>query len=637
MSAPSPNGKDAVPLKRQLTLLNAFSIGAGAMVSSGLFVLPGLIYGRIGPAVILAYLTAGLLYIPTILSKSELSTAMPKAGGNYFFVTRGLGALAGTVGGLADWFSVTLKSAFALIGIGAFARLVFPGLGEEGFKLVAASGAVLFTLLNLFSVKIAGKVQVVLTLSLLGILAYYTVSGLGSLELERFEPFFNFAESGTPFSLFAATIGMVFISYGGLTKVTSLGEEINDPVRNIPRAMFIAFIVVQLLGVFAVAVTVGLIGGTNLAGSLTPFSDGAGVFGGRTAQIILAGAAIMAFITTANAGIMAASRVPLAMSRDHLVPPKISWVSSKRHTPAFSLIITCGVMVALILLLDLEGLVKVASASLLFMFCLVNFSLIVLRLSKQRNYKPRFHAPLFPVPQVLAIVAYLFLITQLGPKTLLLFGGLVVLGLLWYFIYARWHVRSQSALVVLTRRVLSRELGCDDKVTDLTSELREIVKERDEIIFDRFDELVKHAPFLDIDEELDSDGLFHRVAAELDEHLHIDEESIYRLLVEREDESTTAVSPGLAIPHLICPGEGRFTLMLVRCLPGIDFGHHCAPVKFVFVLAGSRDQRPFHLRALMAIAQVVRNPLFHSIVQNADDVEEIRDAILLSQRQREDA
>jgi amino acid transporter/mannitol/fructose-specific phosphotransferase system IIA component (Ntr-type) len=622
-----------MPLKRQLSLLDAFSVGAGAMVSSGLFVLPGLIYGRVGPAVILAYLAAGVLYLPTILATSELSTAMPKAGGNFFFVTRGLGALAGTVGGLADWFSVTLKSAFALIGISAFARLAFPGLDETGFKLVAVGGALLFTLLNLYSVKIAGKVQVVLTLSLLGILIYYTVAGLGSLDLDRFEPFFNFSEQSTPFALFASTVGMAFISFGGLTKITSLGEEIHDPVRNIPRAMFIAFIVVQLLGVFAVAVTVGLIGGDGLAGSLTPFSDGGLVFGGRAGQIILAAAAMMAFITTANAGIMSAGRVPLAMSRDHLTPPLFARVSTKRNTPVISLVFTGGVMIILILFLDLEGLVKVASASLLFMFCLVNLSLIALRLSKQRNYRPHFHVPLFPVLQVLAIAVYLFLITQLGAKTLLLFGGLVLLGLLWYVFYARRHVRSQSALVVLTERVLSRKLG-GDKVTDLSSELREIVKERDEIVFDRFDELVKEAEILDIDDELTADELFHLLAEHLDRHLHLDRETIYQLLVEREAESTTAISPGLAIPHVICPGENRFDLMMVRCLPGIDFGGNTGPVQFVFVLAGSRDERNFHLRALMAIAQVVRNPVFQSVVQTAGDIEEVREAILLAQRQR---
>lgn len=623
-----------MPLKRQLGLLDAFCIAAGAMVSSGLFVLPGLVYANIGPAVILVYLIAGLLMIPTMLTMSELSTAMPKAGGEYFFVTRGLGALAGTVGGLVTWFAVALKGAFALLGISAFIRLLIPELDETGFKFIAASGAILFTVLNIFSVKMAGKFQIFLALGLLSVLAYYTVAGFGHLDLKNFQPFFRISDDSTPLAMLITMIGMVHVSYGGLTNVTSMGEEIRDPSRNIPRSMYIAFTVVQVLGVFAIAVTVGLIGGETLSGSLTPFSDGALVFSGRAGQIILAAAAMMAFITTANAGVMAASRIPLSMSRDQLVHPGVSWVSGKRHTPIVSLIITCVVMVTLILLLDLEGLVRVASASLMLMYTLGNLSLIALRLSKQRNYHPRFKTPLFPFLQVLAIGFNLFLITQLGSQTLLLFGGLLLLGVLWYLLYARRHADGRSALITLTERVLSRKFKTEKSSTDLANELLEIVKERDDIVFDRFDELVKDADFLDIDEEISSDELFHRLAQSMEDNLCLEADEIYRLLVEREAESTTAITPGLAIPHLICPGEHRFSLALVRCLPGIDFGNHHAPVQFVFAISGSRDERPFHLRALMAIAQVVRSPLFQDVMHNADDVEEIRDVILLTQRQR---
>ncbi|HUT99396.1 MAG TPA: amino acid permease [bacterium] len=618
-----------MPLERRLTLMDAFAIAAGAMISSGLFVLPGIAYAKIGPASILAYLVAGVLMIPTMLSKAELATAMPKAGGNYFFITRGLGGLAGTMGGLADWFSISLKSAFALIGIGAFARLAFPGISELGFKMVAVSGAVLFTALNLLSVKVAGKIQVVLTLSLLAILGFYIVGGSTGIRLARYEPFFN-----TGFREFFSTTGLVFISFGGLTKLASMGEEIDNPGRNIPRSMFLAFAAVEFVSVFAVAVTCGLVEPATLAGSLTPLSDGALVIAGGFGEIILAVAAILAFITTANAGIMAASRVPLGMSQDHLLPRLFAKISTKRSTPTTALVVTCLFMTGTIIFLDLEVLIKVASTSLLFTFCMVNLSLVIMRLVKVKNYRPKFKSPLFPVLQILAIVVYVFLIAEMGTVTLLLFAGLLVLGLGWYFFYARLHIRSTSALITLTERLVSPNLQETTSREQLEKELLQIVKERDDIRFDRFDLLIQRAPLVDLPRSVTVDELFRIVADHLCERLGLRPDELVRLLHEREAESTTAISPGLAIPHVICPGAGCFAVMLIRCREGIDFGADTGPVHFVFVLAGSRDERNFHLKALMAIAHIVREVTLETIVNTADTMEEIRDRILLSRRPR---
>jgi APA family basic amino acid/polyamine antiporter len=619
-----------MPLERRLTLLDAFAIAAGAMISSGLFVLPGIAYAKSGPASILAYLLAGVLMIPTMLSKAELATAMPKAGGNYFFITRGLGGLAGTMGGLADWFSISLKSAFALIGIGAFAKLAFPELSELGFKLVAVAGAVLFTALNLLSVKVAGKVQAVLTLGLLTILGFYIVGGSTGIRLAQYEPFFT-----TGFREFFSTTGLVFISFGGLTKLASMGEEIGNPGRNIPRAMFLAFAAVEFVSVFAVAVTCGLVEPASLAGSLTPLSDGALVFAGGAGEVILAVAAMLAFITTANAGIMAASRAPLGMSRDHLLPRVFAKISPRRNTPTVALVVTCAFMVCMMIFLDLESLVKVASTSMLFMFSSVNLSLVVIRLAKVKNYRPKFKSPLFPFPQIFAIVVYVFLIAEMGTLTLLLFAGLLLLGLGWYFIYARLHIRSTSALITLTERLVSPRLREESTSREqLEKELLQIVKERDDIRFDRFDLLIQRAPLVDLPHAVTVDELFGIVADRLHERLGLPPDELVRLLHEREAESTTAISPGLAIPHIICPGMGCFAVMILRCREGIDFGADTGPVHFVFVLAGSRDERNFHLKALMAIAHIVREVTLETLVNTADTMEEIRDRILLSRRPR---
>ena len=116
--------KEHINLHRELGLLDIFCIASGAMISSGLFVLPGIAFAKICPAVLISYAIVSLLVIPSMLSKAELATAMPKAGGTFFFIGRSMGPMMGAIGGIAAWFSLAFKSAFALIGIGVFAILL---------------------------------------------------------------------------------------------------------------------------------------------------------------------------------------------------------------------------------------------------------------------------------------------------------------------------------------------------------------------------------------------------------------------------------------------------------------------------------------------------------------------------------
>ena len=148
--------------KRDLGLLEVFSIASGAMISSGLFILPSIGFSKAGPAVIFSYILASLLVIPAMLSKAELATAMPKAGGTYFFIERSMGPMMGTIGGIAAWFSLAFKSAFALLGIGIFAVLLNPYFEELQIKMIAVFFCLVFALINIYSVKETGKTQIIL-------------------------------------------------------------------------------------------------------------------------------------------------------------------------------------------------------------------------------------------------------------------------------------------------------------------------------------------------------------------------------------------------------------------------------------------------------------------------------------------
>jgi len=612
-------------LKRELGPVEIFCIASGAMISSGLFVLPGIAFAKAGPAIILAYVLAGLLMIPTMLAKAELATAMPKAGGSYFYLERSLGPLAGTLGGLANWFSIALKSAFALIGIGAFLRLFHPSAPTIQIKLVAVSFCLLFTLINLAGTKSAGRLQIYLVFGLIGALLLYILVGLRSIDPHKYIPFIP---KGTRSVISVA--GLIFISYGGLTKVVSMAEEIRDPNRTIPLGMFLAFITINILYGFTVFVTVGLLDAATLSGSLVPISLSAKKIMGNAGELILSLAAMTAYITTANAGIMTASRSLFAMSRDKLLPPLLQHVSARFSTPYISILATSAFMIFVILFLTIEDLVKTASTMMLLMFLFVNIAVIVMRESKIQAYRPTFKVPLYPWLQIFAIITYSFLIFEMGNIPLIITGIFAVLGFGWYWFYGRTRITRRPALLHLVERITAKELT----TPTLEDELRQILIERDEIIEDRFDQIIKEAEILDLEGPLHYGEAFMIIAKKLSLHLNMDAEVIYNLMLAREAQSTTVVNPGLAIPHIIIDGSGKFDILPVRCKQGVHFPSSPEPVHTMFVLMGTLDERNFHLRALMAIAQIVQDPEFESRWMNARNIEDLRNIILLARRTR---
>ena len=429
-------------LKRQLGLIDVFSIASGAMISSGLFILPGLIYAKVGPAVILVYITAGLLMLPAMFAMAELTTAMPRAGGDYFFIERSMGALAGAMGGLASWFALGLKSAFALVGIGVIVSTLVPFITDQQVRLVAALICILFTVLNLYSVKQTGNVQVGLVLLLIGILIIYILRGMVFIKVNHYTPFFY---DGTR-TFFMAT-GMVFISYIGLTKVASVAEEVYQPKRTIPLGMIYSFIVVILIYVLSVFVTVGVMGGESLAASLIPLTDGGAVVAGRMGGIMLSFAALLAFISTANAGILAASRYPVAMSRDQMLPSVFASISRRYKTPVVAILTTGLFMTLMILFLNLENLVKVASSMNILLFIFGQFAIIIMRESRIMNYRPAFSAPLYPWIQIAGILCYAILLFSMGQVAFLTTLSFLLVSFTWAKLYVPQHVHSESALI----------------------------------------------------------------------------------------------------------------------------------------------------------------------------------------------
>ena len=616
-------GSGTGKLRRVLGIPALFSIATGAMISSGLFILPAFAFSVAGPGVIFSYLIAGILTIPTMFSKAELASAMPRAGGTYYFVDRALGPLAGTLSGLAAWFSLSVKTAFAFVGLGIFMEFLSPEINGRLFAMISC---ILFTGINLRGAGHAGKAQIVLVAGLLLSLILFEGFGLTYLSPERFKPI---APNGFNGILEAAAL--VFVAFGGLTKVTSVAEEVKNPGRDIPVSMMLALAIVTVLYFVSVLVCVGVLDPSLLASTGMPISDAAKMIAGRTGITIMSVAAVLAFLSTANAGILASARFPFAMSRDDLLPIGLSRISRKKGVPWVSILLT-GIIIILLLLLDFVHLVKLASTMMLLLFLLVNIAVIVMRESRIHTYKPIFKSPGYPWIQLLGIVGMIMLLAKLGQSALVSIVLVIIGGVAWYFFHSRKRSSRQYALLRLAARIFPRELIRE--TNGLVRELAQVLKDRDNIQEDRFDKLVLEAPILDIDGPLDLEPFLAFVSDRLSISLNLTGSELANLLLSREKESTTALRKALAIPHIIVPGEKKFSIVIARCREGVDFGGENSPVKMIFVLAGSRDERMFHLRALMAIAEITSAPDFDSNWMKCSNETEIRDLILLSKRRR---
>jgi mannitol/fructose-specific phosphotransferase system IIA component (Ntr-type) len=398
--------------------------------------------------------------------------------------------------------------------------------------------------------------------------------------------------------------------------------------------MILSIFIVGIIYILVVFVTIGVLG-PELAGpavaakaSLTPISDGAAVFMGQGGRILLGIAAILAFVSTANAGIMAASRYPLALSRDGLLPEFVARINSRFKTPHVSIFLT-GAFMVIGMLLRLDIFVKVASTVLILTYTFSCLSVIIMRESHLQNYQPRFRSPLYPWMQLAGIIGFVFLLLEMGKGSLCISALLVVSGLFVYWFYGRIQTTREYALLRLIERITAREFTAHL----LESELKEIIRERDEIVKDRFDHIIEKAIVLDI-EDLEAEGLFEAVSSVISEKLRVDASVILNLLHEREKDSSTAISPGVAIPHIVIDGENIFDVFLVRARKGVSFSPEAPKVRAIFVLVGTRDERNFHLRALAAIAQIIQDVEFSRRWLRARNENELRDIILLGERKR---
>jgi mannitol/fructose-specific phosphotransferase system IIA component (Ntr-type) len=218
----------------------------------------------------------------------------------------------------------------------------------------------------------------------------------------------------------------------------------------------------------------------------------------------------------------------------------------------------------------------------------------------------------------------------MGKGPLLITGVFTLFGILWYWFYGRIRSNKESALFHIVQRIKAKELP----TTSLEIELKEIIRERDSIQKDRFDNLIENSVVLDIKKPVTKEEFFNIISEKVGQSINKKSKYFFNKLVEREMESSTVLTENLAIPHIIIEGEKKFNILLARCKDGIYFSEDAQKIQIVFVIYGTRDERNFHLQALAAIAQIVQNPNFEKKWLAAKNEEALRDIVLLGDRRR---
>jgi len=462
-------------LAKDLGLVSAMTIGIGTMIGAGIFVLPGVAANAAGPVVVVSFVAGGLIAMVNALSVSELGTAMPKAGGGYYYINKSLGPMFGSIAGMGDWMGLAFASAFYCIGFGQYLTVFVP-LPEVAFlnpiQLGALIAGLIFVGVNYIGAKETGGVQTVIVFILLSILTVFAVAGFFSFDYATLAGEDGLAPFGTG-AILPAT-ALVFVSFLGYAKIATVAEELKNPGRNLPIAIIGSVGIVTVIYAILVTTMLGVVPWPDLSQDAPvaqaaqvafPTSIGpiSGVAAGAAA--IMTVGALLATASSANASILASARINFAMGRDKIVTNWLNEIHPNYATPYRSILVTGGLIIVFIAFLgrDIEVLAKAASVLHLIVYALMNVGLIVFREADVPEYDPDFTVPLYPITPILGAVLSLGLVAFMDRIEIALSAGFVLAAVVWYFLYARGKTTQQG---VLSDYISNREEQLPDQVVN---------------------------------------------------------------------------------------------------------------------------------------------------------------------------
>lgn len=405
-----------------LSLLATIAFAVGSMVGAGVFVLSGMVIAIAGASAILSYALCGVLVCFSGLSYAALASIFPEDGGGYLYARRMLGEYPGFIAGWAMYVSMMISTAFVVLGFGIYLNLL---LGTHIDPRLAALGAVLFlTLLNLRGLSEAGRAEVVLVGTKVAILCVLVLAGLVHIRASAFVPFMPYGVGGV-----VQGMTMVFFTYVGFQVVAMMGGEVKESSRTVPIATLVS---IAIAAAIYVGVVVALLSaGLPSYGSESVF-DAAVALLGSYGGAIVALAAVLSTLSSANAGIIGASRITMEMACENQLPGRFARL--RNGQPTNSILLGSAIAVVLIVHGGLSFIVDLTNVAVLISMLLVNASAFILMrgskpISPEKSY---FRIPLGGLFPFLGALSCVFMLLTLPATTLAMGMGALLLGTVLY-------------------------------------------------------------------------------------------------------------------------------------------------------------------------------------------------------------
>ncbi len=463
-SAGAPDGRPAeVRLSREMSGFSVTMIGVGAMIGAGIFVLTGIAAGVAGPGLILAFALNGVVTLFTAMAYAELGSCFHDAGGGYLWVKSSLPHPNGFLSGWMSWFAHAVACSLYALGFGAYFGHVLEGFGVHVphipflplEKMLAVAACLVFAYINFRGASETGKAGNIVTLAKVVIILIFIGAGAWAMRgmpewKGNFTPFFPVG-MGAVFS----AMGLTFIAFQGYEVIAQCSEEVMDPKRNIPRAIFVALAVVIPIYLLVAFVAIGAIHGEGMPtwqflGKMKELAvvEAARQFFPGGGVIVLIGG-LLSTASALLATVYSSSRVAFAMARDHNLPEFLGKVHEEKKTPHRSILASAAIVVIMAIALPIEDVASAADIMFLLVFLQVNVTLI--RMRKTHPKLPRgFRVPLVPLIPALGIVTQLFIAVYMffySPMAWVSAGAWLAIGVVVYKTYA--SKREEHAVSVL--------------------------------------------------------------------------------------------------------------------------------------------------------------------------------------------
>ncbi|MFD3556039.1 amino acid permease [Streptomyces goshikiensis] len=431
-------------LRRSLTMWQLTMISIGATLGTGIFVVLGTATPKAGPAVTISFILAGLTALFSALSYAELAGSVPVSGSSYSYAYATMGELIAWICGWCLVLEYAVSVAAVAVGWGQYLNELLDGtigitvpeavsapLGDGGFINLPALVVVLLSMVFLMrGAKESATVNSIMVAVKIVTLLLFIGIGVMGIKAGNYTPLAPLGVTGI-----SAAASTLFFSYIGFDAASTAGEEAKNPKKDLPRAIMLSLAIVTALYVLVAFVAVGAMPWKDFEGTEAALAQiMTDVTGNSVWGVVLAAGAVIAIFSVVFAVLYGQTRILFAMSRDGLVPKIFAKVDEKTGAPRTNVVIVslfCGTLAAFV---PLGKLADATSIGTLFAFGLVNVAVIILR--RTRPEMPRtFKVALFPVTPILGAIACGYMMFELDAATWMVFGGWMIVGLVFYFLY----------------------------------------------------------------------------------------------------------------------------------------------------------------------------------------------------------